>query len=507
MPKTILSLDIGTTTAKALLFDIQGKELAIAEKPYPPLITPNPGWFEQKAQDVWEACLDVLRQIFSQIDAGTQVLALAIACQGGSLIPARADGTPLYPMITWMDKRSEPIVRKWRAEGLQPKIREITGWLLDPGLPLPMIAWLRENRPDIFTQTERWLSLNDYIAHKLTGEFCTNPSLGAAMQFFNIRTGQWSQEICDLVGTHTNQFSPIQPSDAVIGYPTDEVQRLTGIGAAVPIINGGQDHSAEAVTLGMTSAGDAWLGTGTAWVINGIMEEPAMERVPRNMSLNYHTLPHRWTISQLVGGIGASIEWWINLDWKHAGLSRSAPRSELFAALTEEVQQSPPGSHGLICIPLTGTSQLQNNTTSGGFSGLRLDHSHADMSRALLEGAGFELRWALESIASAGMAVNHLWLIGGAARSSVWPKILCDITGLPISTTQYKHGPALGVAIIAGVRVGAYHNIEDGRSRFTISAHHIQPDLTHAEMYRHQYQIYCKTARLLGKIHEENPSS
>ena len=162
------------------------------------------------------------------------------------------------------------------------------------------------------------------------------------MQFFNIRTGEWSQEICDLVGIiKPAQFSPIQPADAVIGYPTDEVSRLTGIGTGVPVINGGQDHSAEAVTLGMTSAGDAWLGTGTAWVINGIMEEPAVERVPSNMSLNYHTLPQRWTISQLIGGIGASMEWWINLGWNKTELMRSVPRSEFFSALTEEVQQDP----------------------------------------------------------------------------------------------------------------------------------------------------------------------
>jgi len=502
MPETILSLDIGTTTAKALLFDIEGKELAIAERPYPPLITPKPGWFEQNAEDVWDACVDVLRLVSSQRDADTHILGIAIACQGGSLIPALADGTPLHPMITWMDKRSEAIVRKWRTDGLEPKIRDITGWLLDPGLPLPMIAWLRENRLDIFTRTERWLSLNDYIAHRLTGEFCMTPSLGAAMQFFNIRTGQWSQEICDLVCVKTEQFSPIQPADAVVGCLTAEVQQLTGIGAEVPVINGGQDHSAEAVTLGMISAGDAWLGTGTAWVINGIMEEPAVERVPANMSLNYHTLPQRWTISQLIGGIGASIEWWINLDWKHAGITRSTPRAEFFSAITEEVQESPPGSHGLIYVPLTGTSQLENNTSYGGFAGLRLDHNHADMSRAMLEGAGFELRWALESIASAGMPVDHLWLIGGAARSPVWPDILCNITGIPISTTQYKHGPALGVAIIAGVKVGVYQDIEDGRSRFTISAHHFQPEPVEVELYNRQYLVYRKTARTLGTLHE-----
>ena len=76
--------------------------------------------------------VEVLRQIASQLDADTHILAIAIACQGGSLIPARADGTPLHPMITWMDKRSESIVREWRSDGLEAKIRDISGWLLDP---------------------------------------------------------------------------------------------------------------------------------------------------------------------------------------------------------------------------------------------------------------------------------------------------------------------------------------------------------------------------------------
>ena len=122
----------------------------------------------------------------------------------------------------------------------------------------------------------------------------------------------------------------------------------------------------------------------------------------------------------------------------------------------------------------------------------------------MLEGAGFELRWALESIASAGMPVDHLWLIGGAARSPVWPNILCNITGIPISTTQYKHGPALGVAIIAGMKVDAYQSIEDGRSRFTISANHIQPEPVQVELYNRLYKSYRKTAALLRDISMNN---
>lgn len=498
MIHTIASLDIGTTAVKALLIDITGKELAIAEQTIP-FQTPQPGWFEQKPEQFLQACIKVLHTI-AQTDPNMKILAIALACLGSSLIPAQSDGTPIYPMITWMDKRSDKIVRRIRQEGLESKIRSITGWWLDPGLPLSMIIWLKENRPEIFKKTERWLSLNDYIAFHLTGQFCTNPSCGAAMQLFNIQTGDWSGRILDLAGIRREQLSPIKPSSDVIGYLTPQMSKNTGIKPDVPVINGGQDHSSEAIVLGMSSAGDTWLGTGTSWVINGIMEESAIEKVPAKMNLNYHTLPQRWTISQLLGGIGASLEWWLGLSWEEACLKIKATRSEMFLAFNEEVAHSPPGSKDLLFVPLTGTSQLTNNTICGGFSGLRLDHTHADMNRAILEGAGFELLWALDSIRKAGMAVEHLWLIGGAARSPVWPTILCNITGIPISTTQYKHGPALGVAILAGVKVGSYKNIRDGRAHFNISTCHLDPDIGLTKIYSERYHAYQRTAEMLKAV-------
>ena len=110
---------------------------------------------------------------------------------------------------------------------------------------------------------------------------------------------------------------------------------------------------------------------------------------------------------------------------------------------------------------------LPEGKSKGGFVGLRLDHTRIDMSRAILEGVAFELRWALENIRQAGLPVEHLWVAGGATQSPVWPQILADVSGVPISLTHYAQWPALGAAILAGTGSGIFDTQEAGINRFS----------------------------------------
>jgi len=493
MPQALLSLDIGTTSMKALLFDVCGKELLTIEEKYP-FLCPQAGWYEQDPAQLWQAAVNVLTRAAKQLPMNYQVMAIALACQGSSLLPADQHGEPVYPLITWMDQRAQGIVDRWRGEGLEQKIFRRSGWLLDAGLPLAMMAWLRDNRPEVFSRVERWLSLNDFLAFRLTGIFCMNQSCAAAMQLTDIQTAQWDEELCAMAGARPEQFSPVYPADHIVGEILPELARLTGLPAGLPVINGGQDHSSEAVALGMIHSGDAWLGCGTAWVINAVVEQIDLDSVPQGLCLNYHNLPQRWIMSQLLGGLGASMEWLLEQLWKdEAGGYR-------YAELTRAVENVPPGSGGLLFLPLTGPGQTGKRYPFGGFGGLRLDHTAGYMTRAVMEGAGYELRWCLERLAAAGMQLERLWMIGGAARSAVWPRILSDQIGLPVSITQYKHGPALGVAILAGVKLGLFASVEDARAKFSFEARHFEPDSKCHDLYTSQFDRYKTFAAALADI-------
>ena len=494
MNQALLSLDIGTTSMKALLFDVSGKEILTIEEKYP-FQSPHPGWYEQDPQQIWRATVQVLKQTAQQKPAGCQVMAIALACQGSSLLPADEQGEPVYPLITWMDQRAQGVVTRWREAGLEQKIFRRSGWLLDAGLPPAMMTWLRENQPAIFTRAERWLSLNDFIALKLTGKFCTNQSCAAAMQLTDIHTAQWDEELCAMVGARPEQFSPVFPADHIIGEILPELAHQTGLSVGIPVVNGGQDHSSEAVALGMIHAGDAWLGCGTAWVINAVVEQIDLDSVPEGLCLNYHNLPQRWIMSQLLGGLGASMEWLLDRLWR-----LDSARGYRYEELTQAVEQTAPGSQDLLFVPLTGPGQIGQRYPYGGFGGLRTDHTNGAMTRAVMEGAGFELRWCLERLAGAGMPLEQLWMIGGAARSPIWPAILADQTGLPVSITQYKHGPALGVAILAGLKLGLFDSVADARERFALEARHFQPDLTHYAAYGRHFERYQQFVSALAGL-------
>jgi xylulokinase len=256
------------------------------------------------------------------------------------------------------------------------------------------------------------------------------------------------------------------------------------------VVNGGHDQGCTALGMGVTAPGRVLLACGTSWVVTGVAETPAVDTIPAGMDLNYHPAPERWTVSQSLGGLGASLEWWLQESWQ--GLKSQPPvtRAEMYAALDEALAGTSPGSDGLFFLPLAGGHTEPAGIQRGGFVGLRLGHRRSDMARAILEGAAYELRWALDNIRQAGIRVEWLWMVGGAARSPVWPGIVADVTGVSLSLTEYDHWPALGAALLAGVGAGVFESLEVGQARFQQSIRHLIPDETCRQLYTERFEIY-----------------
>lgn len=486
MPQTILGLDVGTTATKAVLFDLSGQELAIAEQPYP-LHTPQPGWVEQDPEEVWQALVQAVRSIVTQVGPDTDIVSLALSAQAGSLVSVKADGRPVYPIITWMDSRASEIVRQWRVDGVEPTVRGISGWSLQVGLPLSCITWLHRHKPDVFAAAERFLGINDFLVHRLTGQFVTDYSCGTEMLLADVSTGQWSQTLCDLAGVTLEHLPALRPSGAVIGPITPEVSRLTGLPPATLVVNGGHDHCCEALAMGVTAGGRLLLTCGTAWVITGVVDRPDIAALPPMMDLNFHVAPQRWAPSQFLGGFGATIEWYLRQCWPN---SETLSRAELYHAFNYAVGESQPGCTGLLFLPLSAPL--------GGFVGLRLDHTRADMGRAILEGTAYELRGALEGMRRANLPVEQLWMAGGATRSPIWTRILADVTGVPLILTEYAHWSALGAAILAGWGAGLFDSVEAGQTRLQKPVKSLPPDDTHRAVYDERFATYQQLRQMLA---------
>jgi len=468
MIEALLGLDIGTTSTKAVLFDREGREHArAASAPYRSH-SPHPGWVEQDPEEIWQAVLAVIREVLAQAGETLHVLGMSMAAQSGSLQPAGKDGEPVYPLITWMDGRTEELVRRWRRDGFQEWVKPLSGWTLYPGLCLPTIAWLQQHAPETFAAAETFFSLNDFLVHRLTGLKVTNPSNAGGMQLVDIHTGAWGAELCELAGISVSRLSDLQPSGSVIGRIRPEISRMLGLPEETLLINGGHDQGCTALGLGITDPGSLLLACGTAWVFTGVTRTPDRTAIPDALDLNFHVLPDRWTMSQSLGGLGASLEWWVGQAWQ-------GERAARFAALDRELAATSPNG-SLVFLPLTGGHENPATTRAGGFVGLRLGDSRAQMARAVLESAGYELAWALEAVTGADMPVQSLSMVGGAANSPAWPSILADITAVSFRKPACDSWPALGAAVLAGLGTGLYQDVSEALGYFRKESERIKPD-------------------------------
>ncbi|MBT7074324.1 MAG: FGGY-family carbohydrate kinase [Anaerolineae bacterium] len=463
--KALLGLDIGTTSTKAVLFDTSGTELSRANSPAYTNKIPQPGWVEQDPEEIWQAVITAIRGAVKNALPDTEILALSIAAQSGSLIPANHHGEPIYNLITWMDGRTEALVQKWRVEGLPEKIKSINGWTLNTGQCLPTIAWLEAN-----ARAEHYFSVNDFITHRLTGKFVTNPSNAGGMQLLNLHTGDWDEYLCSLAGITPTALSRIQLAGTPISRISDQASSATGLSTQTLLINGGHDQGISALGLGINDPGKFLLACGTAWVISGVTDSVDIASVPAVLDWNFHPLKDRWIISQSLGGLGASLEWWLNQAWQGVDVG-GASRSEMFKSLDAELAEASPNS-SLFFLPLTGGYDNPSTTQSGRFIGLQLSHNRANMAWAILESAAFELRWAIEE---AGLTIEELWMLGGAAESPQWVEILATVTGIPISLPQYDNWPALGAAVLAGVGAELFDSVEDALKNFEKPVRKIAP--------------------------------
>lgn len=495
MKDAILGIDIGTSSVKVMCFDLDGKEVASAGQPYP-LLTPQPGWVEQDSEVVWQALLQSLKDIVARTE-DYRILSLAIAAQAGSIIATDLAGDPVYPMITWLDNRTQALTGEWRADGTAATIRRLSGWHPFDGLPLPSIGWLRRYRPDVHAAAKRYLGPADFIIHRLTGNFATDLSASSEMLLVDIRTGEWNAELCAIGGVDAALQSDIGWAGRRVGEITPEIARLTSLPASTPVIAGGNDQPCAGLGMGMTAPGKVMLSTGTAWVLMSVVDADTTDAVPEWVNLYFHAVPGQRLGGQLVGGFGATLDWWVRQSF-----AADAPEGEdlgkYYPALNAAASASPAGSRGLFFMSMSGPSQIPAAKPGGGFVGLELVHTRADMSRAVLEGCAFEVRWALEELRSVNVPVNELWLAGGANRSPVWSQILADACGIPIQVAADTDWAAVGAAALAGWGIGAYPTLDQAIAALQPAHHSLEPDPDRAGLYAERLGHYQRLARALN---------
>ena len=480
----LMGLDVGTTAAKALLFDLKGNLTNSATYNYD-LITPHENWVEQDPKELWDGVVETSKKVLKELNPDDKVRALSISSQAGTTIPVNAEMRPLYNAISWMDYRAEKQAEKVRRKVGAEEVYKITGWELYNGLPLQHIAWLRDSEPEVFKAARYFLFVNDFIVHRLTGKLCMNPSDAGITQLYNIAEGCWDERMAEIASISIEQLSPIRPSGTVIGTLRKEASEDTGLPQSTLVVNGAHDQYCAALATGVLHPGVVMLSCGTAWVTLGVLEKLKLDPKSR-LSISSHVIPNLWGALRSMGAVGASMEWFIDNVWKS---SKSVKRGDLYDEINKGAIQSEVGSNGLIFLSLTGGHLRRRRGT---FFGLSLSHSKEDLARAVMEGIAFELSFVLDEIREAGVKTDQLKMVGGAAESPIWPQIVADVTNIPVILPEVKQAAGCGAAILAGVGSGVYSSMKDGFEAFRSDETDIKPNKDNLSQYKELLEFYKK---------------
>ena len=258
----LLAIDIGTSSAKAIIFDPETAQiLAVAGKEYP-IQRLAVDRAEQDPEDWWQAAIHIVRSVVTNVDAAA-VSAISLTGQMHGTVLLDDQHQLLHPAIIWADQRSASIMSGMVDQWQQSHFTEITGTLPAAGFMASTMAWLLQHDPGSLEAAQSVILPKDYIRLKLTGEVATDMSDAAATALFDVRGGQWSETVIDALGLPKHIFPPALDSSEVTGNLTPEAANTLGLNAGIPVVAGCADQPAQALTNGLISPGTASVTTGT----------------------------------------------------------------------------------------------------------------------------------------------------------------------------------------------------------------------------------------------------
>jgi xylulokinase len=472
----LLAHDLGTTGDKASLHDDDGRLLAACTAAYDTDYGPG-GRVEQDPHDWWEAFCAATRQLLQE--TGTAASAVSAVSFSGQMMGATlldADHEPVRPSLIWADTRSGRQAAEVAAKVGEDEAYRILGHRLNPTYTLTKTMWVRDHEPEVFARVRHVCAAKDYLVWRLTGRLVTDPSDASAMNAFDQHERTWSTTVLDAAGLDAALFPEIVPSTHVAGTVSAAAAEQAGLTTGTAVVVGGGDGPMAAVGAGVTRPEDGpYVCLGTSSWVSMASTEPLYDPQRATMTFD-HVRPGHFVPTATMQAGGGSLDWVSDVLQPGRDTGR-------FDSLVTASRESAAASDGLYFLPyvLGERSPYWNPDARGTFVGLSRHHGPAELTRAVLEGVGFNLLTCIEAFRATGVVVDAVDAVGGGAGSDVWLQVLADQWGCVVRRrTVAGEGNSLGAAVTAGVAVGSVDDFAASRDLSQVTAEFAPDEERHA---------------------------
>jgi xylulokinase len=485
---SILSIDVGTTTVKAGLFDGAGVLRGLGRQPQRN-VARQVGWQEHDPEDTWRAVFAAVQEALRSAGSDrTDVAAIAVTGPRGTFAATGRDGHMVTNFITWQDQRAAERVAACPASLDSDSQYDITGSGVDASTVLPKYLWLRANRPDVASATAHLVTPQGFVLSRLGAEQpSTDTSVAAHFALLDIHSEDWSPRLLSAFAIDRSILPPLVRPGANVGATIGGASDQLGLSDGVALVAAGSDGICSELGAGVVAMGQVYGYLGTATAVAGPTDRLSLDP-QRQLIVMPGSVPGRWR------GLGLAMAGASALDW-FGRVSGPGLRDNL----TEYLGSSPPGARGVRFIPtLAGSgSAFPSGQARGSFVGLSLSTSRADMARAVLEGVALELRWMATSLSRLGIEPTAVHLTGGGSRSDGWAQVIADATQLEVARVDHPEPGLLGASLygVAALRTGA--SVLDVAGDMATPATVFQPRADVRDVYDEAAQLYARTRRAL----------
>jgi glycerol kinase len=451
-----LAIDQGTTGTTALVMSAAGATLGRATRELPQHF-PQPGWVEHDALEIWASVEAAIEGALSAACAsGTDIAAIGITNQRETtLLWERDTGQPVHRAIVWQDRRTASHCQRLKAAGHEPRVRELTGLVLDPYFSGTKLAWLLEHVSGARARAERgelaFGTVDSYLVYRLAGGGASAPHVtdvtnASRTLFMDLTTLSWSDAMCELLGAPRALLPRIVPSSGVAGT----TRGVRGLPDGIPIAGIAGDQHAALFGQGCLGLGDAKCTYGTgAFLLVNVGSRPVASRFGLLSTLGFQAGGE--VVYALEGSVfvaGAAVQ------WLRDGLGLLGSAQEI-----EALARSVPDSGGVQFVPaLSGLGAPHWDAEARGLiCGITRGTTRAHLARATLDAIAYSVNDVIEAMqADLGRPIERLRVDGGAAANDLLMELQAGTSGITVERPEDLESTARGAAMLAGLGAGIY---------------------------------------------------
>lgn len=441
MIKIYAGIDVGTTSVKLIVLDSEGK-IVFKDSQELSISSPRPGWYQQDPQDWWSAVKILLSKLSK---TGIQPKVIGLTGQMHSLVLLDKDGNVLRPAILWNDQRcfEETKIITELLGGEEAVIQRLGNPILT-GFSAPKMLWVKNHEPEIYKKASTFLLPKDFIAWKLTGEICTEPSDASDTSLFSVKENNWDEDALKIFSDSHIEPPKVIPSQAVVGAMVGAVAREVGFQFRPLIVAGGADNACASLGMNAFTENVMVISIGTS----GTVILTNKQYVP-DLTGRVHTFRH--VVKDMFYHMGVVLSATFSLDW----FARLINNHDV-GTLVEELKDTKPCQNGVFFLPyLSGERTPHRNPDARGvIFGLSGSSDKKTLTRAILEGTAFALKDCKDAIESLVSVPRTAKITGGGSRSELWIKIVASALNIELEQLTKNEGASIGAAMLAGMADG-----------------------------------------------------